>query len=60
MSAVTEPTRSTMAFLRAKAGTTAKLRQYLKGISRKQKREAIERASVRPSMPISDLRGGRE
>lgn len=42
---VSEPTRATREYLRAKAGTNAKLRRTLKGISRRQRREAIERAA---------------
>lgn len=52
----TEPTRSTREFLRAQAGTNAKLRKLLKGVSRKQRREAMERAAT---APLNDEQRGR-
>lgn len=53
----TEPTRSTREFLRAQAGTNAKLRKYLKGVSAKQRREAQARAAT---VPLTDKQRGRE
>lgn len=59
MGQITEPTRSTREYLRAKAGTNARIRKYLKGISKKQKREAIARAAsgTTPPLPVASTRG---
>jgi len=59
MGQISEPTRSTREYLRAKAGTNAKLRKMLRGISKKQKREAIARAAsgTTPPRHVASTRG---
>lgn len=49
---VSEPTRSTREYLRAKAGTIAKLRKELRGTTKRQRKEAMQRALVRPVYEI--------
>lgn len=43
---ITEPSKTSRDFLRAKAATEASLRRALKGTTKRQRREAIVRASI--------------
>jgi hypothetical protein len=49
---VSEPTRSTREYLRARDSINAKLRKELRGTSRKERKEAKARALVRPVYEI--------
>lgn len=49
---LSEPTRSTRDYLRIKDSITAKLRKELRGTTKRQRKEAMQRALVRPVYEI--------